>query len=423
MARKATGQVIEPKDGRGWAIRFRVYGKRRYVTLGTAEEGWSRARAEAELRHVLADVERGIWRPYEPAEVPKIREAPTFHEFASEWLENREPELRPKTVISYRWQLTTHLLPHFARLRLDQIGPEDVDRYKAAKLREGALGPNQINKSIGLLAMILDAGGDYGHVDAARNPARGRRRRVRRTVPPRPTVEPEQLPSLLETAGKLRPILATMAGAGLRNGETCGLDWTDLDLGGGTLSVAESKTDAGVRQVDLPAALRRELTTHKACTRRQEGPMFPNRNGQRQSVSNVERRLKTAIRRANRRLDQLGIRPIDEAVTPHSLRRLYASLRFALGDDPVYVAAQLGHTEPGFSMKVYASAVRRRERLIGVALREFDAALDWAAMGSGGRVETDFEPNANGEQSPEMAQQSLFPAPAPIAQLDRATPS
>jgi hypothetical protein len=32
-----------------------------------------------------------------------------------------------------------------------------VDRYKAAKLREGALGPNQINKSIGLLAMILDA--------------------------------------------------------------------------------------------------------------------------------------------------------------------------------------------------------------------------------------------------------------------------
>lgn len=408
MPRRATGQVIEPKEGRSWAIRFRAYGKRRYVALGSADEGWSRERAEAELRHVLADVERGIWRPYEPAQAPKVAEAPTFHEFASEWLENREPELRPKTVTSYRWQLSGHLLPHFARMHLDQIAAEDIDRYKATKLREGALGPNQINKSIGLLAMILDAAGDYGHVDPARNPARGRRRRVKRTVPKRPTVEPEQLPSLLEAAQRLRPILATMVGAGLRNGEVCALDWSDLDLSSGTLTVAESKTEAGVRQVDLPEALRRELTEHKLHARREEGAIFPNRNGQRQSVSNVERRMKTAIRRANLRLDRLGIRPIDEAVTPHSLRRLYASLRFALGDDPVYVAAQLGHTEPGFSMKVYASAVRRRERLIGAALREFDAALEWAAMGSGGRIETNIEPNASGEQSPELAQQSLF---------------
>jgi len=411
MPRRATGQVIEPTDGRGWAIRFRAYGKRRYVTLGTAEEGWNRRRAEAELRHVLADVERGIWRPYEPPPAPEVREAPTFHEFASEWMENREPELRPKTVTSYRWMLSGHLLPHFARMRLDRIGSEDVDRYKATKLRERALGPNQINKSIGLLAMILDAAGDYGHVDPARNVARGRRRRVKRTVPKRPTIEPEQLPSLLEAARKLRPLLAIMAGAGLRNGEACALDWPDFDPASGTLRVGAAKTEAGVRQVDLPDALRRELTALKLSTRRSgEGPMFRNRNGQRQSVSNVERRMKTAVRRANQRLDRLGIRPIDEAVTPHSLRRLYASLRFALGDDPVYVAAQLGHTEPGFSMKVYASAVRRRERLIGAALREFDAALEWAAMGSGEPVSVDSEPNASDGQSPETAQQSLFMA-------------
>ena len=408
MPRRATGQVIEPTEGRSWAIRFRAYGKRRYVALGTAEEGWNRKRAEAELRHVLADVERGMWRPYEPAKAPLVAEAPTFHEFASEWLEGREPELRPKTVKSYRWLLNGHLLPHFAQQHLDQIGPEDIDRYKAAKLREGALGPNQINKSIGLLAMILDAAGDYGHVDPARNVARGRRRRVKRTAPSRPTIEPEQLPSLLEAARRLRPMVAIMAGAGLRNGEACALDWPDFDPASGTLQVAASKTDAGVRQVDLPDALRRELTTLKL--RSSEGPMFRNRNGRRQSVSNVERRFKTSIRRANARLAEIGLRPIDEAATPHSLRRLYASLRFALGDDPVYVAAQLGHTEPGFSMKVYASAVRRRERLIGVALREFDAALDWAALGSGEPDSVDSEPGAGDGQTPETAQQSLFTA-------------
>jgi integrase len=310
---------------------------------------------------------------------------------------------------AYRWLLSSHLLPHFARMRLDQIGPEDVDRYKAAKLREGALGPNQINKSIGLLAMILDAAGDYGHIDAARNPARGRRRRVKGTAPRRPTIEPEQLPALLEASKKLRPLIATMAGAGLRNGEVCGLDWPDFDASSGTLTVGTAKTEAGVRQVDLPEALRKELAAYKLRTlRSSEGPMFRNRNGQRQSVSNVERRLKTAIRRANKRLLEIGLRPIDEAVTPHSLRRLYTSLRFALDDDPVYVANQLGHTEPGFSMKVYASAVRRRERLIGVALREFDAALEWAAMGSGEPASVDSEPDVEDVQSPETAQQSLF---------------
>src|SRR4029077_1269428 len=210
-----------------------------------------------ELRHVLADVERGIWRPYEPAQAPQAPEAPTFHEFASEWLENREPELRPKTITSYRWQLSGHLLPHFARMRLDQIGPEDVDRYQAPNLRQASLGPNQLNKSLGLLALTLDAAGDYGHIDPARNPARGRRRRVKRSTRSAPTMEPEQLPSLLEAAGKLRPILATMAGAGLRNGEACALDWPDFDPASGTLTVAAAKTDAGVRQVDLPDALRR----------------------------------------------------------------------------------------------------------------------------------------------------------------------
>jgi integrase len=207
-----------------------------------------------------------------------------------------------------------------------QIGAEDVDRYKAAKLREGALGPNQINKSLGLLAMILDAAGDYGHIDAARNPARGRRRRVKRTAPKRPTIEPEQLPSLLEASKKLRPMVATMAGAGLRNGEVCALDWPDFDPASGTLTVGASKTEAGFRQVDLPDALRKELTAYKLRTLHSaEGPMFRNRKGQRQSVSNVERRLKTAIRRANKRLVELGLRPIDEAVTPHSLRRLRQS--------------------------------------------------------------------------------------------------
>jgi len=71
-----------------------------------------------------------------------------------------------------------------------------------------------------------------------------------------------------------------------------------------------------------------------------------------------------------------------EDVTPHSLKRTHASLRFALGDDPIYVAAQLGHTEGGFSMRVYTGAVKLRGRLSGEHLRKFDRALERAQMGT-----------------------------------------
>ncbi|HEX5762687.1 MAG TPA: tyrosine-type recombinase/integrase [Solirubrobacterales bacterium] len=306
-------------------------------------------------------------------------QARRFKEFAGEWMAIREPELRRKTVESYRWQLESHLLPQFGHLELDALGPQEVDRYKAAKLREGALGPNQINKTIGLLAAILDTAGDYGHIDPARNPARGLRRRVRRTTPARPAIEPEQLPSLLEAARAHRPLLATMVGTGLRNGEACGLDWSDVDLTNGTITVRAAKTPAGLRQVDMPSALREELAEHRRRGGGSDGIAFPNRAGGRQSTSNTGRRFKTVARRANRRLAELGLAPIDPAASPHSLRRLYASLRFALGDDPVYVAEQLGHTDPTFSMRVYAKAIRRRERLSGTALYEFDKALAWAA--------------------------------------------
>ena len=413
MPRKATGQVIPP-DGkqRSWALRFRAYGRRRFVSLGTPEEGWSRQRAEAELRHVLADIERGIWRPAEPAPAPEVKEDPTFHEFASEWLQNREPELRPKTLASYRWQLSRHLLPFFAEYRLREITPRTVDAYKSEQLRRGRLGPNQINKTLGLLGRILKAARRYGLLQS--NPLDDVDR-LKQTRPRRATIEPEQLPALLDAGGAIRPLIATMAGVGLRNGEACALDWHDINLAAGTLTIRAGKTDAGARQVDLPLALREELGAHKARagSRGPKDPVFPNRNGARQTVSNVERRLKTAIRRANARLEELGIESIDDAVTPHSMRRLYASLRFALHDDPVYVAEQMGHEDGAFSMRVYARAVKRRARLRGAALAEFDRALDWAEMGRIAPERLEERAMAPDPNASEAASQSHKLAPSP----------
>jgi integrase len=93
--------------------------------------------------------------------------------------------------------------------------------------------------------------------------------------------------------------------------------------------------------------------------------------------------LAPAVQAANSRLAEDGIAPIGP-VAFHSLRRTFAALRCACGDDVRYVSDQLGYEDPTFTLKVYAKATRRRERLAGPHLAAYDAALEWAAMGSNG---------------------------------------
>jgi hypothetical protein len=89
MARRSTGGVVVDtrRNSPVFALRFRAYGQRHYVTLGSAEDGWTRQKAEDALRHTLADIERGIWKPPDRgpaiAAAPEPVKDPTFHEFAS----------------------------------------------------------------------------------------------------------------------------------------------------------------------------------------------------------------------------------------------------------------------------------------------------------------------------------------------------
>ncbi len=43
---------------------------------------------------------------------------------------------------------------------------------------------------------------------------------------------------------------------------------------------------------------------------------------------------------------------------PHSLRRTFASLLFALGESLPYVMAQMGHTTPNLTLAIYARRLR-----------------------------------------------------------------
>ncbi len=145
-----------------------------------------------------------------------------------------------------------------------------------------------------------------------------------------------------------------------------------------------SKTDAGVRQVDMLPTLRDELLSLKAVARRAEanGLVFPTATGHRHGPSNIRRRvLAPAVTRANERLADAGEVPLPERLTPHKLRHTFASLLVALGVDPGSVMDQLDHTDPAFTLRVYRHGMRR-DQASKEALRVLVGGADWAATGS-----------------------------------------
>ena len=366
MPRPSTGSVVEKRAAAGttYGIRFTAYSKRRYQTLDVA----TRAEAELAQQDVLADVRRGIWRA--PAEHVQAEPAmPDFHTFASEWYARYEHEWQPRTREVYSWALSGHVLPFFRSHRLDEITISEVDRYRAMKVREREqqlverpLGNVSINKTIGMLSRILEEAVEYGLID--RNPAKGRRRRLKPDPRPHAWLEPDEISVLISSAGRNRALIATLIRAGLRVGEACDLRWGAVDLTHGVIRVHASKTAAGVREVHISDALRAELVRHRF-----EHPgtpqafVFTTKIGTQQTRQNVNRRvLKSAVRAANVQLEREGRPPINPRLTPHSLRHTFASLLLESGASVPYVMAQLGHTDPKVTLTIYAHVLGRGQR-------------------------------------------------------------
>jgi integrase len=65
------------------------------------------------------------------------------------------------------------------------------------------------------------------------------------------------------------------------------------------------------------------------------------------------------VKRANEILAERGTAPLPDGLTPHSLRRTFASVLYALGEDPGVVMDEMGHTDPALALRVYRQTMRR----------------------------------------------------------------
>jgi integrase len=408
MVTRKEGEVLvrKRKRGRVYALRFRAYGKRRYLTLGYACEGWTWRRADEELKNTMADVRRGRWVPRgggrHAGKTSERAEMPLFGLFAVNLAASREGQVAAKTAAHDSWGLG-HLLPFFADRAIDEIDVEAVDDYRAHKVRESEararaiergepqrnvhgqilrpLSPRSINRTIGHLQWVLSVAVEYPRFGLIANAAEGKRRRLPERRPTPVYIDnAAQIQALLEAAGELdrdpgqklterEAIVATLLFAGTRAHELCNLLWRDIDLAGVRIFVGRSKTPAGQREIKLQPILSDILVSHKALAGgHPDDLVFPTLTGSRRNPDNLRSSvLAPVLRGADELLMHSDLVPLPRALTTHRLRHAFASILVVLGEDPVSVMRQIGHADPAFTLRVYAHLMSRdpadRERL------------------------------------------------------------
>jgi integrase len=149
----------------------------------------------------------------------------------------------------------------------------------------------------------------------------------------------------------------------MRSGELAGLQWGDIDWNGKFIEVrrainrfgevATVKTKNGRRRVDLSdhlletlKDLRRQKQQEALKKGKNEIPewIFANRFESFIDIKNVKsRNFKRVLRKAEIR-----------SIRFHDLRHAFASQLLSNGTNVLYVSQQLGHANPGITMKIYA---------------------------------------------------------------------
>jgi integrase len=163
-----------------------------------------------------------------------------------------------------------------------------------------------------------------------------------------------ELPALLDAVrgdDRLREIdmvelIELMAGTGLRIHEACALRWDDVELETGVISVRKSKTTAGVRRIQVPAAVTGMLVGRRVSGEQNySGVVFPTVLGKERDTRAAHREWADARARLN----------LPDRYTFHSFRKTVATALDQAGLTPRDIAEYLGHTNPALTQTVYMS--------------------------------------------------------------------
>jgi integrase len=265
--------------------------------------------------------------------------------------------------------LDQHLLPRFGALRVDGIGKGDILAFRAelakASGRGGrTLSAQRINHVMDPLRMILrEAAERFGFPPAYSGI---RNLRVARTE-----VEPftlEEVNLILESVrADYRDYFAVRFFTGLRTSEIDGLKWQYVDFERREILVRESyvagqqerdtKTPESQREIRMSTPVYEALRRQVQATGTLGDYVFCTRTGSPLQHRNVTQRVWYPL------LRHLGLK----LRRPYQTRHTAATLWLAAGENPEWIARQLGHANTQMLFKVYSRFVPNLTRSDGSA--------------------------------------------------------
>ena len=174
----------------------------------------------------------------------------TFAQWLDYWYKDIIlPQIEETTAYGYRGMIENYLKPQLGEIRLQKLTARDIQQYYTWLMGEKELSPNTVIKHHNLLTNTLNAAERQEYI--TKNP-------MRAVSPPKKRQReakfytPEQLGVLLAKAVGTRLELPVFICAylGLRRGELCGLRWSDVDLEHQTITIENTRTQAGKKEIE-----------------------------------------------------------------------------------------------------------------------------------------------------------------------------
>ncbi|SCG19225.1 Site-specific recombinase XerD [Micromonospora echinofusca] len=323
----------------------------------------SKTDADRWLTAIEADMIRGTWRN------PNLGRV-ALGSYLAEWIDHR-PGLRPRTLDLYRWLHRKYIEPTLRDRLLSEITPGIVRAWRAELLAEG-VSPTMAAKAYRLLRAALNTAVDDELI--RRNPCRIKGAGTERAAE-RPTATVAQVFQLADNVpGRFRALVLLAAFASLRYGELAALRRRDFDprcrtltvratlveRSDGSLAFGPPKTDAGIRTVTIPDAIRRDIRAHldDLVNEDQDALVFTGAKGAVLRRSNFQTACKWRDSVAAVGLPGFHF---------HDLRHTGNTLASRTGASLADLMARMGHASTRAAM-IYQHTARERDEHIADAL-------------------------------------------------------
>ena len=302
-------------------------------------------------------------------------QVPLFKDFAQIWFKQRQIEWRSSYQKKIQIVLNNYLIPAFGNQVLNKIKKSDLLNFRAslAKVTRGidqtSLKASRINQIMTPLRMILnDAAERYNFESPYKNINNLKESKIEVTP-----FSLEEVHKILTTVREdFKPYYTIRFFTGMRTSEIDGLQWKNIDFERREIHIREAlvngvlggtKTYGSDRTIQMSDRVYQAFLQQKSLNHGKSEFVFCNRDGGPLDYRLVNKRVWHPL------LRYLGLKPRRAYQTRHTAATLWLSA----GENPEWIARQLGHSTTEMLFRVYSRYIPNVTRRDGSA---FEAMLE-----------------------------------------------